>query len=95
MSRSIRLPDQLRQRSLPFPGRRAFDGRVQDSPTISSALAEVGPRVRRMRTQRDITLTALAEATGISKSTLSRLESGGRRPSLELLLSRCRCRSTS
>jgi transcriptional regulator with XRE-family HTH domain len=42
--------------------------------------------VRQLRTQRDITLTALAEATGISKSTLSRLESGGRRPSLELLL---------
>jgi transcriptional regulator with XRE-family HTH domain len=59
---------------------------VQDSPTIQGALAEVGPRVRQLRTQRDITLTALAEATGISKSTLSRLESGGRRPSLELLL---------
>jgi transcriptional regulator with XRE-family HTH domain len=71
---------------------------VQDSPTISSALAEVGPRVRRLRTQRDITLTALAEATGISKSTLSRLESGGRRPSLELLLPiavALQCRSTS
>jgi transcriptional regulator with XRE-family HTH domain len=61
-------------------------GPVQDTPTIKGALAEVGPRVRQLRTQRDITLTALAEATGISKSTLSRLESGGRRPSLELLL---------
>jgi transcriptional regulator with XRE-family HTH domain len=71
---------------LPFPELQGFDGRVHDSPTISSALAEVGPRVRQMRTQRDITLSALAEATGISKSTLSRLESGGRRPSLELLL---------
>lgn len=39
-----------------------------------------------MRTQRGITLAELAEATGISKSTLSRLESGGRRPTLELLL---------
>jgi transcriptional regulator with XRE-family HTH domain len=36
--------------------------------------------------QRNVTLTGLAEATGISKSTLSRLESGQRRPSLELLL---------
>ena len=59
---------------------------VHDSPTISAALAEVGPRLRRLRTQRDVSLTALAEATGISKSTLSRLESGGRRPGLELLL---------
>ncbi|GIE82233.1 XRE family transcriptional regulator [Actinoplanes philippinensis] len=53
---------------------------------ISAALAEVGPRLRRLRTQRNITLTALAETTGISKSTLSRLESGQRKPSLELLL---------
>ncbi|GAA4935387.1 helix-turn-helix domain-containing protein [Actinoplanes utahensis] len=53
---------------------------------IAAALAEVGPRLRRLRTQRNITLTALAEVTGISKSTLSRLESGQRRPSLELLL---------
>ncbi|GLF95872.1 helix-turn-helix domain-containing protein [Streptomyces yaizuensis] len=54
--------------------------------TVSRTLTEVGPRLRRLRTERGITLTALAEATGISKSTLSRLESGGRRPSLELLL---------
>ena len=59
---------------------------MHDTPTISSALAEVGPRLRLLRTQRDITLTALGEATDISKSTLSRLESGQRRPSLELLL---------
>jgi transcriptional regulator with XRE-family HTH domain len=33
-----------------------------------------------------MTLTSVAEATGISKSTLSRLETGQRRPTLELLL---------
>ncbi|MGV9239177.1 helix-turn-helix domain-containing protein, partial [Streptomyces nigra] len=49
-------------------------------------LAGVGPRLRRMRKEREVTLTALSEATGISVSTLSRLESGLRRPSLELLL---------
>lgn len=54
--------------------------------TIAAALAEVGPRLKRIRSQRGVTLTALAEVTGISKSTLSRLESGQRRPSLELLL---------
>ncbi|MFE7574109.1 helix-turn-helix domain-containing protein, partial [Streptomyces sp. NPDC057521] len=32
------------------------------------------------------TLTQLSETTGISLSTLSRLESGGRKPTLELLL---------
>ena len=56
------------------------------SPEIQSVLAEVGPRLKRVRTQRDVTLTELAAATGISKSTLSRLESGQRKPSLELLL---------
>lgn len=58
-----------------------------DDPTpMAAALDQVGPRLRRLRSQRDVTLTALAEATGISKSTLSRLETGQRRPSLELLL---------
>lgn len=36
--------------------------------------------------QRGVSLAALAEATGISKSTLSRLETRQRRASLELLL---------
>jgi len=49
-------------------------------------LAEVGPRLRRFRDQRGVTLAELSDATGISKSTLSRLESGQRKPSLELLL---------
>ncbi|MFJ8085876.1 transcriptional regulator with XRE-family HTH domain [Streptomyces sp. SAI-170] len=53
---------------------------------ITEALSEVGPRLKRLRTERHLTLAELAEATGISKSTLSRLESGQRRPSLELLL---------
>jgi transcriptional regulator with XRE-family HTH domain len=46
----------------------------------------VGQRLKRVREQRGATLTAIAQTTGISKSTLSRLESGQRRPTLELLL---------
>ncbi|MDP9219167.1 MAG: XRE family transcriptional regulator [Actinomycetota bacterium] len=53
---------------------------------IATALDQVGPRLKRLRTQRRLTLTGVAEATGISKSTLSRLENGQRRPTLELLL---------
>ena len=56
------------------------------SAEISTVLAELGARLKRTRTQRGVTLTALAAATGISKSTLSRLEAGQRKPSLELLL---------
>ncbi|SEM04951.1 helix-turn-helix domain-containing protein [Streptacidiphilus jiangxiensis] len=49
-------------------------------------LAGVGPRLRDLRKKRGATLAGLAETTGISVSTLSRLESGERRPTLELLL---------
>lgn len=54
--------------------------------SIPAVLAEVGPRLKRIRQRKGVTLTALAASTGISKSTLSRLESGQRKPSLELLL---------
>jgi len=56
------------------------------SDGIAAALDDVGPRLRRLRGQRGITLTGLADATGISKSTLSRLENGQRKATLELLL---------
>ncbi|MGP4004275.1 helix-turn-helix domain-containing protein [Streptomyces sp. 8N706] len=55
-------------------------------PALARALADVGPRLKSLRTERGVTLATLAEATGISTSTLSRLEAGRRRPSLELLL---------
>ncbi|MGH3197178.1 MAG: helix-turn-helix domain-containing protein [Streptosporangiaceae bacterium] len=53
---------------------------------LGAVLTAVGPRLRALRRQRDTTLAALAGTTGISVSTLSRLESGQRRPTLELLL---------
>ncbi|MEV0124031.1 XRE family transcriptional regulator [Streptomyces sp. NPDC050703] len=56
------------------------------SEEVDEVLTEVGPRLRRIRKERGATLAGLSEATGISVSTLSRLESGHRRPSLELLL---------
>ena len=52
----------------------------------AEVLALVGPRLRDLRKKRGMTLTQLAQATGISVSTLSRLESGERKPTLELLL---------
>jgi transcriptional regulator with XRE-family HTH domain len=53
---------------------------------LDGVLAAVGPRLRDLRRRRRTTLTELSAATGISVSTLSRLESGQRRPTLELLL---------
>jgi transcriptional regulator with XRE-family HTH domain len=49
-------------------------------------LAAVGPRLRALRHEHGVTLAGLADTTGISVSTLSRLESGQRRATLELLL---------
>ena len=53
-------------------------------------LDAVGPRLRSLRRQRQLSLAALSATTGISVSTLSRLESGGRKPTLELLLALAR-----
>ena len=49
-------------------------------------LDTVGPRLKHLRLRRDVTLTTLSGETGISTSTLSRLEAGLRRPTLEQLL---------
>lgn len=49
-------------------------------------LKNLGPRLRTLRQDRGWTLEELAERAGMSPSTLSRLESGKRQASLELLL---------
>jgi transcriptional regulator with XRE-family HTH domain len=56
-----------------------------DTP-VDRTLDAVGPRLKRLRQRRDVTLAELADETGISTSTLSRLESGLRRPTLDQLL---------
>ncbi|MBM0274316.1 helix-turn-helix domain-containing protein [Micromonospora tarensis] len=53
---------------------------------VAEVLAGVGPRLRAFRRQRGTTLADVATETGISVSTLSRLEAGRRRPTLDLLL---------
>ncbi len=53
---------------------------------LDGVLATIGPRLRGLRERREMTLADLSAATHISVSTLSRLESGQRRPTLELLL---------
>jgi len=53
---------------------------------LEPVLEAVGPRLRDLRQCRGATLADLSRSTGISVSTLSRLESGQRRPTLELLL---------
>lgn len=57
-----------------------------DEDVTTALLAGVGPRLAGLRGERGMTLAALSRATGISTSTLSRLESGQRKATLELLL---------
>lgn len=56
-----------------------------DEP-VDDVLTAVAARLRALREEQGTTLAQLSARTGISVSTLSRLESGGRRPTLELLL---------
>ncbi|EHR52231.1 putative transcriptional regulator [Saccharomonospora marina XMU15] len=59
---------------------------MEAQPAVAAAVDRIAPRLRRARQQKGVTLTELGRATGISTSTLSRLEAGQRKPSLELLL---------
>ena len=49
-------------------------------------LEQIGPRLRSWRQKRNLTLDELSELTGISASTISRLEAGKRAPNLELVI---------
>lgn len=57
-----------------------------DTDGLAELLDAIGPRVRKLRRDRDLTLKDVEAETGLSPSTLSRLETGRRRPSLELLI---------
>lgn len=59
----------------PSPGRRALDA----DPAV------IGARVRSLREERGISLSALARLAGVGKATLSGLENGTRNPTLETL----------
>ena len=54
--------------------------------SLDVVLESVGPRLRALRLEHELTLAEVSTRTGISVSTLSRLEAGGRRPTLDLLL---------
>jgi transcriptional regulator with XRE-family HTH domain len=85
MSPSVRASYADRQHPLPFWQTRG----------MADEVIQVGPRLRALRQQRRATLRDLAEETGISVSTLSRLESGQRRPTLEQLLPLARAHRVS
>ncbi|WP_313750337.1 XRE family transcriptional regulator [Streptomyces parvus] len=53
---------------------------------VAQTLAALGPRLRILREGRGVTLAAVSGATGIAPSTLSRIENGRRRLTLEVVL---------
>ncbi|WP_280405794.1 helix-turn-helix domain-containing protein [Nocardia brasiliensis] len=59
---------------------------MDDQPSVGAVLEQIAPRLRRARERQGFSLADLARATGLSTSTLSRLESGQRKPSLELIV---------
>ncbi|OBA72689.1 MULTISPECIES: helix-turn-helix domain-containing protein [Gordonia] len=53
---------------------------------VTAILDAIGPRLRRLRQQRRLSLETVANDAGLTASTLSRLEVGKRRPTLDLLI---------
>jgi transcriptional regulator with XRE-family HTH domain len=62
-----------------------FDTLPQELRSVQEAVQPIARNVRRLRTQRQMSLNALAAAAGVSKSTLSQLERGNGNPSVETL----------
>jgi transcriptional regulator with XRE-family HTH domain len=56
------------------------------SEQVEAVCAEVARLLRAERQRRGLSMTALAERSGVSQPMISLLESGGRKPSLETLL---------
>ncbi len=54
-------------------------------PAVDGGTPDIGRRIRRLREERGISLSALARAAGVGKATLSGLENGTRNPTLETL----------
>jgi transcriptional regulator with XRE-family HTH domain len=61
----------------------------------AAVLDAIGPRLRALRQSRGLTLTSLAEKSGLSISVLSRLETGHRHPTLDLLIPLARAHEVS
>ncbi|MFS1301073.1 helix-turn-helix domain-containing protein [Streptosporangium longisporum] len=55
------------------------------SPAMDCDTAGIGRRIRLLREERGMSLSALARAAGVGKATLSGLENGTRNPTLETL----------
>ncbi|MEV7284688.1 XRE family transcriptional regulator [Streptomyces sp. NPDC093252] len=64
-------------------------------PGAAEPLPAVAPQLRALRRRASLTLEAAARAAGLSPAHLSRLETGGRQPSLPMLLALARVYGTT
>lgn len=64
----------------------AFDHARDVAVGAAEAVAEVGPRIKTVRQARRMTIELLAEASGLTKSFLSKIERGKSTPSVAALL---------
>jgi transcriptional regulator with XRE-family HTH domain len=80
MSGGVEMTPQVHR--LRFRGGHA-DNSAPDSP--ASDQVDVGRRLRQLRTERDLSIRALAEASGVSVNTLSLIENGKTSPSVSTL----------
>ena len=64
----------------------------RDNEAIAAALAAyaIGPKLRTLRAERNLTLAQLAWASGFSQAMLSKLESSSMVPTLQTLMGICR-----
>ncbi|MEU4832348.1 XRE family transcriptional regulator [Streptosporangium sp. NPDC023615] len=60
-------------------------GAQNPRPAVDGGTLDIGRRIRGLREERGISLSALARAAGVGKATLSGLENGTRNPTLETL----------
>jgi len=83
---AVAIPRVFDQSGFAARGARDFVQKPWENARVLTIVRTQVELARALRRQRDMTLADLSAATGISVSTLSRLESGQRRPNLELLL---------
>lgn len=67
------------------PAYRHYKGRPEQQRLERESTARVAARVRELRRQRGLTVTALAGAAGMARPNVSRIERGEHSPSLDTL----------
>lgn len=84
--RKTRTQNSLAQATkapLPSAARVALDARGK-SPSVAPVMADLGPRIRRLRQELGLTLEDLSSRSGVSRAMLSKVERAEKSPSLSI-----------